>query len=258
MKNKTLLLIICSLLVLIGCDSYKRVSLTGGEFYGRNKVIKNIDRYDVYIHQADSVYELVDPVALDSGRISGQIQTLQSKDRERKTNVDTTGALRPGEQDDIHIYLDNAAEGTEINLVDQITLDENNVDKVSLAGKENNGTVGAAGLSIIAIFSIILLIAAVVVGGTVLLIFASAESVSDSGCYVATMAYGSYDAPQVMTLRRFRDQFLQKYGWGRAFIQWYYRHSPGFVAKHQSKKWLHTIVRGGLNVFVFILKPFFK
>ena len=28
---------------------------------------------------------------------------------------------------------------------------------------------------------------------------------SDSGCYIATCVYGSYDCPQVQTLRRFRD-----------------------------------------------------
>ncbi|NOQ71639.1 MAG: hypothetical protein GQ574_06545 [Crocinitomix sp.] len=258
MKTKIFLSTIFVLLFFTGCDSYKRVSLSGSDFYGRNKVIKNIDRYDIYVHQADSVYELVDPKALDSARITGQIQTLKSKDRVKKANVDTTGALRPGEEDDIHIYLDNAAEVTDVRLSDQITLEAKNVETVSLTGKENQGTLGGAGISILAIFLVVLLIVAVIVGGAILIAFASAESVSDSGCYVATMVYGSYDAPEVMTLRRFRDQFLQKYIWGRAFIQWYYRHSPGFVARHQSKKWLHVVMRGGLNVLVFILKPFFK
>lgn len=35
-------------------------------------------------------------------------------------------------------------------------------------------------------------------------------SSSSGGCYIATMAYGDYDHPQVMVLRDFRDSFLAK------------------------------------------------
>ena len=28
---------------------------------------------------------------------------------------------------------------------------------------------------------------------------------NENGCYIATCVYGSYDCPQVLTLRRFRD-----------------------------------------------------
>lgn len=36
------------------------------------------------------------------------------------------------------------------------------------------------------------------------------KSNSTEGCYIATMAYGSYDHPQVMILRRYRDDILKK------------------------------------------------
>lgn len=53
---------------------------------------------------------------------------------------------------------------------------------------------------------------------------------SDSqGCYVATCVYGSYDCPQVWTLRRFRDNTLAATGPGRAFIRAYYALSPTVV-----------------------------
>lgn len=51
------------------------------------------------------------------------------------------------------------------------------------------------------------------------------------GCYVATCVYGSYDCPQVWTLRRFRDDHLDHSAFGRAFIRTYYSISPFFV-KH--------------------------
>ena len=50
-----------------------------------------------------------------------------------------------------------------------------------------------------------------------------------SGCYVATCVYGSYDCPQVWTLRRYRDYNLAKSWYGRSFIRMYYALSPTIV-----------------------------
>lgn len=52
---------------------------------------------------------------------------------------------------------------------------------------------------------------------------------SGGGCYIATCVYGSYDCPQVWTLRRYRDDILSKSILGRAFIRVYYAVSPGVV-----------------------------
>lgn len=45
-------------------------------------------------------------------------------------------------------------------------------------------------------------------------------------CYIATAVYGSYDAPSVKTLRRYRDERLERSALGRAFVRGYYRISP--------------------------------
>lgn len=50
------------------------------------------------------------------------------------------------------------------------------------------------------------------------------------GCYVATCVYGSYDCPEVWTLRRFRDNILEKHYLGRMFIKLYYAVSPKAVS----------------------------
>ena len=57
-----------------------------------------------------------------------------------------------------------------------------------------------------------------------------AESKKSGGCYVATAVYGSYDCPQVWTLRRWRDNTLAATPFGRAFIRVYYALSPKLVA----------------------------
>lgn len=49
------------------------------------------------------------------------------------------------------------------------------------------------------------------------------------GCYIATCVYGSYDCPQVWTLRRYRDFVLANTCCGKIFIKLYYAISPQIV-----------------------------
>lgn len=55
------------------------------------------------------------------------------------------------------------------------------------------------------------------------------EIETKNGCYIATSIYGSYDCPQVWTLRRFRDDTLDASWFGRCFIKTYYAISPTLV-----------------------------
>lgn len=57
----------------------------------------------------------------------------------------------------------------------------------------------------------------------------SSKGDSAGGCYIATAIYGSYDCPEVWTLRRYRDSNLAKAWYGRAFIHTYYAISPIIV-----------------------------
>lgn len=73
---------------------------------------------------------------------------------------------------------------------------------------------------------------------------------SSGGCYVATAVYGSYDCPQVWTLRRFRDDFLAEKFLGRIFIKCYYSVSP-WVVKHFGKnKLFKAFFKPTLDKFV--------
>ena len=45
------------------------------------------------------------------------------------------------------------------------------------------------------------------------------DTSGSEGCYIATCVYGSYDCPQVRTLRRFRDEVLKQSAPGRAFVK---------------------------------------
>lgn len=59
----------------------------------------------------------------------------------------------------------------------------------------------------------------------------------NQGCYIATCVYGSYDCPQVWTLRRFRDYTLDATWYGRIFINCYYAISPKLVKYFGHTKW---------------------
>ena len=71
-----------------------------------------------------------------------------------------------------------------------------------------------------------------------------------SGCYVATCVYGSYDCPQVWTLRRYRDDTLASTWHGRAFIRTYYAVSPTLVKWFGHTKWFKKMWQGKLDRMV--------
>jgi cold-shock DNA-binding domain protein len=75
-------------------------------------------------------------------------------------------------------------------------------------------------------------------------------NVDTSACYVATAIYGSYDCPEVWTLRRFRDFTLDKTWHGRLFIKTYYSISPTFVKHFGSIKIFKSQGKKLLNKWV--------
>ncbi len=70
------------------------------------------------------------------------------------------------------------------------------------------------------------------------------------GCYIATCVYGSYDCPEVWTLRRFRDYTLDNYFLGRLFIKMYYSISPLAVRTFGNTAWFKYIWKIGLDRLV--------
>lgn len=80
-----------------------------------------------------------------------------------------------------------------------------------------------------------------------------AAAQKSGACYIATAVYGSYDAPEVVALRRFRDQRLAKSAPGRAFVRAYCAASP-VAARLKEAKTAHRIPRRVLDVGVHHLQ----
>lgn len=82
----------------------------------------------------------------------------------------------------------------------------------------------------------------------------SSSSSSSGGCYIATMAYGSYEHPQVIELRKFRDNTLSKTAFGRGFIKTYYKYSPKLVELLKDKHLVNQSIKSVLNTLIRIIK----
>jgi len=64
-------------------------------------------------------------------------------------------------------------------------------------------------------------------------------------CFIATAAYGSYLEPHVITLRKFRDEYLLTNDAGKAFVEFYYKYSPPvarIIARHESLQLITRIL----------------
>lgn len=81
-----------------------------------------------------------------------------------------------------------------------------------------------------------------------------AKKKNDSGCYIATMAYGSYDHPQVIILRQFRDNVLKSSWQGRLFIKIYYKLSPHVVSLLSGHKKTNIQIRKILDKLIGKMK----
>lgn len=82
----------------------------------------------------------------------------------------------------------------------------------------------------------------------------STNSGGGSGCYIATMAYGSYNHPQVIELRHFRDRTLSNSLLGRLFISFYYRISPKLVELLKNQRLINSGIRTLLNGIIRLIK----
>jgi subtilisin family serine protease len=80
------------------------------------------------------------------------------------------------------------------------------------------------------------------------------SSASDPRCFIATAAWGSPLATEVVHLRRFRDQILLPSPLGQQLVATYYRLSPTLAAGIARHDWLRALARVLLQPLVWLAK----
>jgi len=73
-------------------------------------------------------------------------------------------------------------------------------------------------------------------------------------CFIATAAWGSWMDPHVGALRGFRDDVLMRSAPGRAFVAFYYRHSPPLAELISRHELLRATTRAILAPLVFTIE----
>lgn len=69
-------------------------------------------------------------------------------------------------------------------------------------------------------------------------------------CFIATSAFEMPNSLEVQYLRAYRDYTLKKSFWGRKFVYFYYRVSPGIANILDNQKWLKPYVRKALRTLI--------
>ncbi len=69
-----------------------------------------------------------------------------------------------------------------------------------------------------------------------------------SKCFVATVCFGEY-APETVTLRIWRDQYLVEQEWGRKFIVWYYNNGEEFAKITSRSSALRGVAKACISMF---------
>lgn len=263
-KSLRFLVIVCVVFSIAACRVYTPVQQPVDVLFEGGTVGDVLSGYEVYYHNNNTVYKL-ENVHTSNDTIYGFAVKAD------------TAKLTEAKKNDMNIYSN-----TETAVADStpVAIHKSEISNVEMMGRDGRASFlkSMASLSLL----LIIIISAVLIGGLIgLSVWASnassegsnessdqssdsGSSNSDSGsgdsdsggsgCYIATMVYGSYDAPEVWVLRRFRDNVLQRSRGGRWFINWYYSWSPGFVAKYSKYKFIHRLANVVLQPLVWLLK----
>lgn len=247
MSTRNQLFVLLSLIVLTACFNTTSRKIFNPIFTGKNKVFKADETAEIR-KESTSEKERIFEEILTSEVVEDSVKNFVYAEEipEQLTLKNERTALKEIKKENLPALIEDVSHP--ISVIP---------GKKIVSEKPTSGDV----VGVLAILIVLVLLGILL---CILLFYLMIKAINDAaedaaeGCYVATMAYGDYDHPKVKTLRLFRDRFLAKYSWGNWFIGWYYRHSPSFVEFYKHNRFVNSFLRANLNVFEFLIRPFFK
>jgi hypothetical protein len=256
--NNYFLIVLIFFLSVTGCRTYRQETLNPDDFYSSKQIQHTIDKYEMYVHDGQNSYKMT-ASSVHEDTIKGTVVKVNSTDITPRPKGRKEIATHRKE---LNVYLKKPVDPSLSG--NALKISKADVDRVDAVVKNKKSV-----FAIFAGIALLILLTALVIYGLIVVAVkgsdtssnqsadSSANSSNDSskgsGCYVATMVYGSYEAPEVLVLRKFRDHFLVNYFLGRAFIHWYYAHSPSFVERYKHSKKVNALIRFLLNGLVKLL-----
>ena len=230
------------ILILWACSIYNyESSYQAPNILYESEIHEHPEYWEFYMHDSHGRSYPLRSIAVDSDSFSGVI--LSPEPIELPDKLSRAQLPRKNE---VHVFVNDQ----ELVADKRIKLKVSDVKEVMTYTHPNNID-SAKGFPSTGFFAILL--------GTILacVLFMVGVVLSTQhifGCYIATMAYGSYDAPEVKVLRRFRDEVLKKTFLGRVFIANYYAFSPLLVKFVKKTGFAEKFIRRRLDRFVNRLK----
>jgi hypothetical protein len=254
---KTVLLLFSASL-LFSCNPYKKTTLTNDALYNKRRLAGSYKKYVILVHEpkTDSTFRL-ENVVFEKDTIYAELNSLLPQDTTTKGRKTKRLARKR-----VYLELNDDFALSEAQNGSQLVLPKTKVNKVEMYAKKQRGFLGILGTIVLLILAAILallvtLLIAILTSDTSGSTSGNSNSggtgggnSSSSSCYVATMVYGSSESDEVLVLRAFRDKVLAKNQLGRAFILWYYRNSPSFVARWNESGLMTRSIRAVLNPLV--------
>ncbi|MBO6516107.1 MAG: hypothetical protein JJ975_06125 [Bacteroidia bacterium] len=245
---------------LFSCNPYRQVTTSDDVFLSHKIWKENYDKYVYLVDDGNSVYSLdsvkliqdanLDSVVSITGTLNEYVDTAVNPNKWKQKKEDRKKVL---------LKLEDGALGQN-KPGEKVELKKEGIKEVTYHAKKNTGIVGTffkvVGI-IIGIFVLLIIVIIVAAlssdsgggGGS------NSNSNSDPQCYIATMAYGTPDAPEVLKLRGFRDRVLLKNRAGQSFVKWYYKTSPKLVERYRNNPRVNQFVRFVLDRLVAFIKP---
>ena len=226
---------------------YKTTWHSPSVLFEKSKLTESPEIWNFYVHDGYGRAHRVDSISLDSSSINTILET--------RVPIELPDKLEPSDytrKQEVHVFVKTL--NLDTNAI--IELQDYDLEKVMmytspLIADENQDSLKTAALTVATILGIVI----ASLGLAALLVWLAIEAFFNNlGCYIATMAYGSYDAPEVLVLRRFRDEILKKTFLGRVFIANYYAFSPWLVKFVKKTGIAEMFIRRRLDRLVHRLK----